>query len=187
MYDLAIGDLAVRLYWQMPFAICIFLFGCASKQFVPNAEAEKAAEMAITENNALNQLLPTNGLQALPSIQQVIDSFPVGRVDPFAPLPQQSLSRSTSEQAAKELAENLDPNNSKSEFSTLTITGASKAGGAASVAFISFLGNTGNVVVGDQGGKTTDLLPSGWRVSKIDVANGKITLKKGKQVVYAEC
>ena len=50
--------------------------------------------------------------------------------------------------------------------------------------------------VGQRGGSTTDyrttdyrttpLLPAGWSVASIDVQNGRLTLRQGKQAVTAE-
>ena len=50
--------------------------------------------------------------------------------------------------------------------------------------------------VGQRGGSTTDysptdyrttpLLPVGWSVASIDVQNGRLTLRQGKQAVTAE-
>ena len=63
-------------------------------------------------------------------------------------------------------------------------------------ALVQFAGDSGTLRVGQRGGSTTDyrttdyrttpLLPVGWSVASIDVQNGRLTLRQGKQAVTAE-
>ena len=68
-------------------------------------------------------------------------------------------------------------------------------------ALVQFGGDSGTLRVGQRGGRTTDyrttdysttdyrttpLLPAGWSVASIDVQNGRLTLRQGKQAVTAE-
>ena len=102
------------------------------------------------------------GFTPLPTPQQVIGEVGVGRVDPFAPLPP------SSGEAPPVLPEGL------------TFSGVILASGRAQ-ALVQFQGNAGSLVVGDQGGRTTDLLPQAWKVAAVDVAQGRLILATGAE------
>ena len=51
------------------------------------------------------------------------------------------------------------------------------------VAFVSYLDKTGLISSGDIGGQTTDLLPVGWKMSKIDLDTNVLTLTSDAGVV----
>ena len=58
-------------------------------------------------------------------------------------------------------------------------------------ALVQFGAQSGTLRVGQRGGstmdyRTTPLLPAGWSVASIDVQNGRLTLRQGKQAVTAE-
>ena len=113
------------------------------------------------------------GLTPLPSSSQVVASVSSGRVDPFAPL-QISASRPA--------PLSLPPG--------LIFNGVIRSGGTPE-ALVQFGGDSGTLRVGQRGGRTTDyrttpLLPAGWSVASIDVQNGRLTLRQGKQAVTAE-
>ena len=123
------------------------------------------------------------GLTPLPSSNQVVASVSSGRVDPFAPL-QISASRPA--------PLSLPPG--------LIFNGVIRSGGTPE-ALVQFAGDSGTLRVGQRGGRTTDsgttdsrtteyrttrLLPAGWSVASIDVQNGRLTLRQGKQAVTAE-
>jgi hypothetical protein len=128
------------------------------------------------------------GLTPLPSSNQVVASVSSGRVDPFAPL-QISASRSA--------PLSLPPG--------LIFNGVIRSGGTPE-ALVQFGAESGTLRVGQRGGRTTDyrttdyrttdyrttdyrttpLLPAGWSVASIDVQNGRLTLRQGKQAVTAE-
>ncbi|MEN9860057.1 MAG: hypothetical protein ACO3GW_11555 [Vulcanococcus sp.] len=48
-------------------------------------------------------------------------------------------------------------------------------------ALVQFQGNAGALMVGDQGGRTTDLLPPAWKVAAVDVAQGRLILATGPE------
>ena len=123
------------------------------------------------------------GLTPLPSSNQVVASVSSGRVDPFAPL-QISASRPA--------PLSLPPG--------LIFNGVIRSGGTPE-ALVQFAGDSGTLRVGQRGGsttgyrttdsrttdsRTTPLLPAGWSVASIDVQNGRLTLRQGKQAVTAE-
>jgi len=65
------------------------------------------------------------------------------------------------------------------------VSGVIRSGGL-SEAVVSYGALSGSLRPGDRGGRTTDLLPSGWSVAAIDVNRGLITLQKNGQRVSAE-
>ena len=103
---------------------------------------------------------PTAGFTPLPTPQQVVAEVGVGRVDPFAPLPP------AGGDAPPVLPEGLRFNG------VILASGRPQA-------LVQFQGNAGSVRVGDQGGRTTDLLPNAWKVAAVDVAQGRLTLATG--------
>ena len=113
------------------------------------------------------------GLTPLPSSNQVVASVSSGRVDPFAPL-QISASRPVL----------------LSLPAGLIFNGVIRSGGTPE-ALVQFAGDSGTLRVGQRGGSSLDpratpLLPAGWSVASIDVQNGRLTLRQGKQAVTAE-
>jgi hypothetical protein len=105
---------------------------------------------------------PATGFTALPTPQQVIGEVGVGRADPFAPLPP------STGQAPPVLPEGL-------KFSGVILASGRPQ------ALVQFQGNAGSLVVGDQGGRTTDLLPPAWKVAAVDVAQGRLILATGAE------
>jgi hypothetical protein len=72
----------------------------------------------------------------------------------------------------------------------LIFNGVIRSGGTPE-ALVQFGAESGTLRVGQRGGSTTDyrttpLLPAGWSVASIDVENGRLTLRQGKQAVTAE-
>ena len=113
------------------------------------------------------------GLTPLPSSNQVVASVSSGRVDPFAPL-QISASRPVL----------------LSLPAGLIFNGVIRSGGTPE-ALVQFGAESGTLRVAQRGGstmdyRTTPLLPAGWSVASIDVQNGRLTLRQGKQAVTAE-
>ena len=107
---------------------------------------------------------PSPAFTPLPTPQQVVAALPAGRPDPFAPIP---------------------PPPGKAAGSTplrvpegLRFNGVVLASGRPK-ALVQFQGNTGSVSVGDQGGRSTDLLPTAWSVAAVDVAQGRLILVTG--------
>ena len=82
----------------------------------------------------------------------------------------------------------------------MIFNGVIRSGGTPE-ALVQFAGDSGTLRVGQRGGsttgyrttdsrttdsRTTPLLPAGWSVASIDVQNGRLTLRQGKQAVTAE-
>ncbi|MFN9619498.1 MAG: hypothetical protein ACK55X_07300 [Synechococcaceae cyanobacterium] len=139
-------------------------------------------------------------LTPLATPQQVVGAVGLGRPDPFGALPPAlpsllgpdgrplapSLSGGTAAAqgvaAARRRPAPLPPLQLPRGFS---VSGVIRSGGV-SEAVVSYGSLSGSVRPGDHGGRTTDLLPSGWSVAAIDVNRGLLTLKKGPQRVTAE-
>lgn len=66
-----------------------------------------------------------------------------------------------------------------------SVSGVIRSGGI-SEAVVSYGALSGSLRPGDRGGRTTDLLPSGWSVAAVDVNRGLITLQKDGRRVSAE-
>lgn len=141
------------------------------------------------------------GLQPLPTPQQVIGAVPLGRRDPFAQLIP-SFSPSSpgpgspgpggqpvmreSDRAAKAPPSSVSPSGTPplqlpQDFS---ITGVIRSGGITEAVVI-YGDRSGSLRVGDRGGRSTDLLPSGWSVAAVDVNQGLLTLQKDGRRVQA--
>ena len=118
---------------------------------------------------------PLAGLTPLPSSNQVVASVSSGRVDPFAPLPAGGAAAGATGGRPAPLS--LPPG--------LVFNGVIRSGGTPE-ALVQFGGETGTLRVGQSGGRSTPLLPAGWSVVSIDVQQGRLTLRQGKQAVTAE-
>ena len=105
---------------------------------------------------------PAAGFTPLPTPNQVIGEVRAGRPDPFAPLPP------SSGEAPPVLPEGLKFNG------VILASGGPKA-------LVQFQGNAGALMVGDQGGRTTDLLPPAWKVAAVDVAQGRLIVATGPE------
>ncbi len=101
----------------------------------------------------------------------MVASVSAGRVDPFAPL------QTTATQGGPRPALTLPQG--------LVFNGVIRSGGTPE-ALVQFGGESGTLRVGQKGGRTTALLPSGWSVASIDVQKGSLTLRQGGQSVTAE-
>lgn len=107
------------------------------------------------------------GLTPLPTPQQVVTSQPVGRPDPFAPLP---ATTGSTVAAVPVMPQGFRFN------------GVIRSGYQAQ-ALVQFGGDSGSLRVGDVGGRSTRLLPPGWAVGGIDVARGQLILRASGQAV----
>ena len=109
---------------------------------------------------------PTAGFTPLPTPQQVVAALPTGRVDPFAPL--------------------LQPGAKAGAAPTgdLRFTGVIRSAGQAQ-ALVQVGDQSGAVCVGRRGvcpgSGLPALLPSGWSVTSIDVASGRLVLNQAGQ------
>lgn len=107
------------------------------------------------------------GLTPLPTPQQVVTSQPVGRPDPFAPLPATTGSTVAAVPVVPQ---------------GFRFNGVIRSGYQAQ-ALVQFGGDSGSLRVGDVGGRSTRLLPPGWAVGGIDVARGQLILRASGQAV----
>jgi hypothetical protein len=147
--------------WLIGLALLPAVTACASSSgpetiSLPPPNPKPAA----SQKTAAAEPTPAAGFTPLPTPQQVISEVGVGRADPFAPLP------TATGETAPVLPEGL------------RFSGVILASGRAQ-ALVQFQGNAGALVVGDQGGRTTDLLPPAWRVAAVDVAQGRLILATG--------
>ena len=110
--------------------------------------------------------VPPPGLTPLPTPQEVVTAQPVGRPDPFAPLPATTGGAA----AVPVLPEGFRFN------------GVIRSGQQAQ-ALVQFGADSGSLRVGDVGGRSTRLLPPGWAVGGIDVARGQLILRASGQAV----
>jgi hypothetical protein len=120
-----------------------------------------------------------SGLTPLPSSQQVVAAFPVGRRDPFASL---APSATAAQAGAGAKAAALKPPEFLNEFK---VSGVIQGAGHAE-AVVTYKTVSGSLRQGDLGGRTTDLLPSGWSVAAVDVQNGFLVLQNGGRKVKVD-
>ncbi len=116
----------------------------------------------------------------LPSAQQVVAEFPVGRKDPFGPTVPGLLPGAAVAGAGPLAA--LPPPAFLQEF---RFTGVIDSGGQRE-AVVTYKQLSGSLRPGDRGGRNTDLLPSGWSVASVDVANGRLILQSGSRRVKVD-
>ena len=126
---------------------------------VPSAAAAPSASAAAA-----------TGLTPLPTTQQVVTAVPLGRPDPFAPPPVAVATRGPVQLALP----------AGFRFSGVIVTGGQAQ------ALVQLGANSGSLRVGDRGGRSTDLLPAGWSVARIDVQRGVLTLRQGKRNLAVE-
>ena len=94
-----------------------------------------------------------------------------GRLDPFSPPPGEAAA-STASTTAVPLA---PPANFR-------LTGLVLSGSQAE-ALVQFGALSGSLRQGDRGGRSTDLLPAGWAVARVDLRSGVITLSQGRRLL----
>jgi hypothetical protein len=180
-------------------------FGCAQAPspdtgvIAPPAAAPGDAARSTAAEKARAAVAATAGFQPLPTPQQVLGSVPLGRRDPFAQLitsmaPATGPDRQPGPREAERqdaaglsgsagggLAAAKPPLRLPSNFS---FTGVIRSGGTTE-AIVSYGASSGSLRSGDRGGRTTDLLPSGWSVASVDVNQGLLTLQQGSRRVQA--
>ncbi|WP_216904913.1 hypothetical protein [Synechococcus sp. CCY 9618] len=115
------------------------------------------------------------GLTPLPSSQQVVAAFAVGRKDPFGSLA--SVARAPGPRPAA-----TTPPAFLNEF---RVTGVIHSGGR-SEAVVTYGTLSGSLRQGDRGGRSTDLLPTGWSVASVDVSKGQLILQSGGRKVTVD-
>ncbi len=154
------------------------------------------------------------GLAPLPTPRQVVDAMPLGRPDPFAPLPAQAARAAAAAAAA---AGGGTPAGGTAAAGTpaagTPAAGTAAAGTAAAgvaalpalprlpqgfrfsgvirsggrtEAVVQYGALSGSLRRGDRGGSSTDLLPRGWRVEAIDADRGQLRLWNGGRLLTVE-
>lgn len=114
----------------------------------------------------------SSGLTPLPSAGAVVAAVPAGRADPFLPLGVAGAGGTAAQQPLA-LPDGF------------RFQGVLRAAGEAQ-ALVQFGDVSGALRLGDRGGRTTELLPAGWSVAAIDVDQGQLLLRQGRQTVKAE-
>ena len=109
------------------------------------------------------------GFNPLPTAQQVVAALRIGRFDPFAPI---APPAGTAPQAPG-LPQGF------------RFSGVVRGGGQAE-ALVQFGSLSGTLRAGQVGGRSTDLLPLGWTVARVDGQRGRLTLRQGGQLVTAD-
>ncbi|MEA5443655.1 hypothetical protein [Cyanobium gracile] len=117
----------------------------------------------------------------LPTSQQVVAAFPIGRKDPFGSLVPEMVPGSAAATGGGTAAA-LPPPAFLQDF---RVTGVIDSGGQRE-AVVTYKQLSGSLRRGDRGGRNTDLLPSGWSVAAVDVANGQLILQSGSRKVKVD-
>lgn len=110
------------------------------------------------------------GFNPLPTPQQVVAALRIGRLDPFLPV---SPPAGTAPKPPTGLPQGF------------RFSGVVRAGGQAE-ALVQFGSLSGTLRAGQVGGRSTDLLPLGWTVARVDGQRGRLTLRQGGQLVTAD-
>ena len=105
----------------------------------------------------------------MPTPQQVVAAVRMGRFDPFAQL--------------SPLAGPVHQSTGLPQG--FRFTGVVRARGQAE-ALVQFGSLNGKLRAGQVGGRSTELLPLGWRVARVDSQRGRLTLRQGGQLVTAD-
>jgi hypothetical protein len=116
----------------------------------------------------------------LPTSQQVVAAFQLGRKDPFGALPELTAPSTTAQKSGAKPAE--PPPAFLDDF---RFTGVIQSSGR-SEAVVTYKTFSGSLRAGDRGGRNTDLLPSGWSVAAVDVSKGRLILQSGSRKVSVD-
>lgn len=138
--------------------------GALSGEVAPSGDLRQAPSTTLSPAKTLPQ-----GFNPLPTPQQVVAAVRIGRFDPFAPV---SPPAGTAPQATG-LPQGF------------RFTGVVRGGGQAE-ALVQFGSLSGTLRAGQVGGRSTDLLPLGWTVARVDGQRGRLTLRQGGQLVTAD-
>ncbi|MGC5198316.1 hypothetical protein, partial [Aphanothece microscopica] len=137
--------------------LALAVTGCGPGEPDPKADPKAAAPRPVAAPAPVPPP-PTKpestGLTLLPSANEVLAGFRMGRDDPFAPFVPVAAAGTTRPRL------NLP--------AAFRFSGVIRSAGA-SQAIVEYGGNAGVLSVGERGGRNTDLLPSGWSVAAIDV------------------
>ena len=138
--------------------------GALSGEVAPSGDLRQAPSTTLTPAKTLPQ-----GFNPLPTPQQVVAAVTIGRFDPFAPV---SPPAGTAPQATG-LPQGF------------RFSGVVRGGGQAE-ALVQFGSLSGTLRAGQVGGRSTELLPLGWTVARVDGQRGRLTLRQGGQLVTAD-
>ena len=121
-------------------------------------------------------------LTPLPTSEHVAAAFPVGRKDPFGSLVAEMVpGAAAAARGGAAVAAAAAP----AFLQDFRVTGVIDSGGH-SEAVVTYKQLSGSLRRGDRGGRNTDLLPSGWSVASVDVANGHLILQSGSRRVKVD-
>ena len=158
----------------IPALLLLLLTGC-NQASAPTDVSEPSpgalsGELAQAPSTTLSpaKTLP-EGFNPLPTPQQVVAAVRIGRLDPFAPF---SPPAGTAPQSTG-LPQGF------------RFSGVVRGGGQAE-ALVQFGSLSGTLRAGQVGGRSTDLLPPGWTVARVDGQRGRLTLRQGGQLVTAD-
>ena len=158
----------------IPALLLLLLTGC-NQASAPTDVSEPSpgalsGELAQAPSTTLSpaKTLP-EGFNPLPTPQQVVAAVRIGRLDPFAPF---SPPAGTAPQSTG-LPQGF------------RFSGVVRGGGQAE-ALVQFGSLSGTLRAGQVGGRSTDLLPQGWTVARVDGQRGRLTLRQGGQLVTAD-
>ena len=149
-------------------ALLFALFGCSSA-----LNGDSAANLAGVDSSALQRQpqpqgptaqssLASAGLTQAPTAQQVIESFPEGRLDPFGAIPAPIAAT---------------PARIREMLGNFAVLGFIKASGQQAV-FVQHESKSGEVYLDQVGGQSTEFLPRGWRLVAIEASKGRIGLTR---------
>jgi hypothetical protein len=138
--------------------------GALSGEVGPSGDLRQAPSTTLSPAKTLPQ-----GFNPLPTPQQVVAAVRIGRFDPFAPV---SPPAGTAPQATG-LPQGF------------RFSGVVRGGGQAE-ALVQFGSLSGTLRAGQVGGRSTELLPLGWTVARVDGQRGRLTLRQGGQLVTAD-
>ncbi|CAK6689803.1 hypothetical protein IFHNHDMJ_00681 [Synechococcus sp. CBW1107] len=161
---------------ELPFSIPGFGGGPASEAPAPDRQPPAR------ENPLSEPPLDSAGLTPLLKPQAVVASMVVGRLDPFSsPL----LS------ANGQLISGLPGAPGTEVRPPLLLPEAFRFNGVVASsgrpkALVQFESVSGSLAPGDQGGRSTDLLPPGWSVQAVDVQQGRLVLRQADRTITAE-
>jgi len=158
----------------IPALLLLLLTGCnqasAPADVSEPSPGALSGELAQAPSTTLSpaKTLP-QGFNPLPTPQQVVAAGRIGRLDPFAPF---SPPAGTAPQSTG-LPQGF------------RFSGVVRGGGQAE-ALVQFGSLSGTLRAGQVGGRSTDLLPQGWTVARVDGQRGRLTLRQGGQLVTAD-
>ena len=156
----------------------LMLTGCAAS---PTVEAPPQPAPPPPAAPAASSGAVPEGLTPLPTSQQVVSAFRMGRQDPFGSLVPELVPGAVTGGATARAAAVTPP----AFLQDFRVTGVIDTGGQRE-AVVTYKQLSGSLRQGDRGGRTTDLLPSGWSVASVDVANGSLILQSGSRRVKVE-